>query len=157
MPSDHLPVAIVVESTLTAAQRDAVLALVDAAESVDGASALSEAFRLALSGSTAQHLLAYAGDLLVGYAQRADVSADDSAAELVVHPDHRRRGVGAALLGRLPGAVHLWAHSSGSATMSAVAAVRSRPPTRGEGRGLALRHGDHSRTPRSKKRPSPQC
>ncbi|HMT90456.1 MAG TPA: GNAT family N-acetyltransferase, partial [Dermatophilaceae bacterium] len=122
MPSDHLPVAIVVESTLTAAQRDAVLALVDAAESVDGASALSEAFRLALSGSTAQHLLAYAGDLLVGYAQRADVSADDSAAELVVHPDHRRRGVGAALLGRLPGAVHLWAHSSGSATTGFIAA-----------------------------------
>ena len=123
-PAETADVTVItVQSDLTPAQRDAVLELVSAAEAVDGASALSEQFRLALSGSTAQHLLGYAGDLLVGYAQIADPDAEDSAAELVVHPDHRRRRVGTALLRQLPPAVHLWAHSSGSATMGFIAAA----------------------------------
>ena len=124
MPSDITDITdITVRSELTPAQRDAVLELVSAAEAVDGASALSEQFRLALSGSTAHHQLAYAGDLLVGYAQIADPDAEDSAAELVVHPDHRRRRVGSTLLTQLPAAVRLWAHSSGSATMGFIAAA----------------------------------
>ena len=62
-----------------------------------------------------RHLLARAGDApdadVVGYAQISGTGAD-ATAELVVHPDHRRRGIGAdlvrAVLGREP-AVAVWA------------------------------------------------
>ena len=48
MPSDITDITdITVRSELAPAQRDAVLELVSAAEAVDGASALSEQFRLA--------------------------------------------------------------------------------------------------------------
>jgi mycothiol synthase len=67
----------------------------------------------------ASHLLARADGALVGYAQ-LDATATtpdgtpDPVAELVVHPDHRRRGVGAALLAevldRAPARV--WAHGA---------------------------------------------
>src|SRR5699024_1830394 len=65
-----------------------------------------------------RHLLARAGDApdadVVGYAQISGTGAD-ATAELVVHPDHRRRGIGAdlvrAVLGREP-AVAVWAHGA---------------------------------------------
>lgn len=45
-------------------------------------------------------LLAYEGDLLVGYAHLVIYQEDGrrGSCELVVHPDHRRRGIGALLL-----------------------------------------------------------
>ena len=65
-----------------------------------------------------RHLLARAGDApdadVVGYAQISGTGAD-ATAELVVHPDHRRRGIGAdlvrAVLGREPG-VAVWARGA---------------------------------------------
>ena len=109
-------------------------ALARAAEAVDGVAPLGEqplrALRAeAVAGADVggggdapagdvRHLLARAGDApdadVVGYAQISGTGADVTA-ELVVHPDHRRRGTGAdlvrAALEREP-AVAVWAHGA---------------------------------------------
>lgn len=109
-------------------------ALARAAEAVDGVAPLGEqplrALRAdAVAGADVggggdapsgdvRHLLARAGDApdadVVGYAQISGTGAD-ATAELVVHPDHRRRGTGAdlvrAALEREP-AVAVWAHGA---------------------------------------------
>ena len=86
----------------------------------DGVPPLSEQPLLWLSSPEAPvvHLLAHDEGTLVGYAQ-VDVGATTTArAELAVDPDHRRRGVGRALLAAAhdeaaaePGRrLHVWAH-----------------------------------------------
>jgi mycothiol synthase len=93
----------------------ALLAAVDAA---DGFHAISEAAMLRLrpdaSSGTWVHLLAHnAEGTLVGYAA-LDERAERRTAEFAVHPEHRGRGVGgamlAALLERAGGPLWLWAH-----------------------------------------------
>ena len=93
-----------------------------AAEAADGVAPLGEqplrALRTAADAAGVRHLLARAGDApdaeVVGYAQIAGSGAD-ATAELVVHPDHRRRGIGTdlvrAVLDREP-AVAIWAHGA---------------------------------------------
>ncbi|MBU2663164.1 mycothiol synthase [Actinoplanes bogorensis] len=93
---------------LSAAQAADVLALAGAAEESDGVYPLSEdvVLRVRGGGSPAahRHFLAYTDDeVLAGYAF--------SEGELVVHPAHRRRGIGTALLTELgPGELRIWAH-----------------------------------------------
>jgi len=89
-----------------------VLALLDAAAAADGVRPLSEDAQLRLQHrSPGGHDVAIrGGDALAGYAR-----LDDGAAELVVHPAARRRGVGARLLDRvleLAGdrELSIWAH-----------------------------------------------
>lgn len=86
--------------SITKAQRDAALALADAAADADGQVPLNEEARLQLSapgdGPGATHWLATRpGGHLAGYAQWQPAH---SSGQLVVHPEHRRRGVGTALL-----------------------------------------------------------
>ena len=113
---------------------DAVSSLVDAATEADGVSPLSEATALDLlsgrDGSSA-HLLVFAGtpggeERVAAYAYldpyRAatdTATADDpgtASAELVVHPDWRRHGIGRLLLehvqraARGSGGLSVWAH-----------------------------------------------
>lgn len=90
--------------------------LAAAAEASDGVAPLSEATLLALdapsTGPAAHHLVAVGSDGLLGYAQSLPTPAGLSA-ELVVHPAHRRRGWGRALLNGLLGAdsaTRFWAH-----------------------------------------------
>jgi mycothiol synthase len=75
---------------------------------------VSEAFALALGRDRpgVVHVLRRDGADLVGSAQVADAGTDDAAAELVVDPDHRRRGHGRALLDAAlgAGARSVWAH-----------------------------------------------
>ena len=105
---------------LTDADRDAVDRVVASAAETDGVSPLSEQSRLAVhgrSGHQPHHLLAYAAGSLVGYAQ-----VDEGSAELVVDPDHRRQGVGSALLGALPVGSRVWAHGDQPAAEAFAAA-----------------------------------
>ena len=85
-PLASAPLAV---RSLRPERAEAVRGLVAAAEAADGAPPLSEAFLLGLaSTSGAGHLLLYAGSQLVGYAQLTDPDDPDSAAEIVVHPQH---------------------------------------------------------------------
>ena len=115
---------------LDAATARAVEALADRAAAHDGADPLSEAFRLALTterdGTT--HLLTpAAGGEPAAYAQRHA----DGSAELVVDPDHRRRGLGGAQLDALLalGPTRVWAHGDLPAAR-ALAASRGLTPVR---------------------------
>jgi mycothiol synthase len=98
---------------LPAADLDAVLALLADATAADGVRPLSEEAELRLrhGGHPGGHdVLLHDGDTLVGYAR-----LDDDTAELVVHPQARRRGFGGDLLDRvleLAGdrQLSVWAH-----------------------------------------------
>ncbi|GII98462.1 mycothiol synthase [Sediminihabitans luteus] len=108
----------------TAAQ---VRALADAAERADGVAPLSEQplLRLGTDSELLTHVVVRSAGQVVGYAQ-VDRGGDDASAEIVVHPEHRRRGTGRTLLrtavrdARLPAysgtpgqhgkALHVWAH-----------------------------------------------
>ncbi|WP_305784819.1 mycothiol synthase [Symbioplanes lichenis] len=96
-----------VTEKLTAAAVADVLALATAADEADGVSPLSEDGLLGLRGDVHRHLLARApGGELAGYAYLNGTSG-----ELVVHPKHRLRGHGTALLAAAgPGELQFWAH-----------------------------------------------
>jgi mycothiol synthase len=104
----------------------AVVALVEAATAADGVAPVSEQGMLRLRGATATtHLIVDAPGGVVGYAQLDERSG---AAELVVHPLHRRRGVGRALVSRLlAGAggstLKVWAHGDTPAAAALAAAT----------------------------------
>jgi mycothiol synthase len=102
----------------------AVLSLADAAAAADGVEPLGEATVLALrrgSDGEERHLLVIvpdetAGDRTVGYAylDPGDPGTDAST-ELAIHPAHRRRGYGRALLEAVAaaapgGRLRVWAH-----------------------------------------------
>lgn len=81
---------------LTGAQRDAVLTLVAAAQAHDSVAPLNEEAHLQLDHADALHWQALTEDgTLAGYAQWLPGHATG---QLVVHPDHRRRGHGSWLI-----------------------------------------------------------
>jgi len=109
---------------LTDEQQSAVLTLVAAAQERDGVAPMSEQSLLAArgrSGRPVEHLLAYAGDHLVGYLQ-VDEGEETPSAELVVAPSHRRQGVGSELLGRIRPGTRIWAHGDLAASDAFAAA-----------------------------------
>ncbi|TQN41207.1 mycothiol synthase [Blastococcus colisei] len=101
----------------------AVLTLLRAATVADGVRPVSEEAELRLQhGSPGGHdVVVHDGGTLAGYAR-----LDDGTAELVVHPDRRRRGLGTALLRQLldlagDRPLSIWAHGDlpGSAELLA--------------------------------------
>ncbi len=111
---------VAVHDTLTDEQVSWVAALVDAAAAADGVAPLNEHVLLALQygGQAAVRHVVAAGDdgAWVGYGH-LDLTdrIQGASAEVVVHPDRRRQGVGAALVGRMlaeadPLPLRLWAH-----------------------------------------------
>ena len=105
---------------------DAVAALIAAATEADGVAPISEqgVLRLRTNGRIL-HLVARDGTMHTGYAQ---LHLDDSAAELVVHPARRRRGVGRDIVDRLTGEIHgaqlrVWAHGDLPAAAALAAAT----------------------------------
>src|ERR671913_1579318 len=112
--------AVIRTSHLDAAEIADVLALAAAAGDTDGAYPLSEhvVLHVRQGGETpAIHLLARDPDgTLVGYAHVDTTDkVDGASAELVVHPLHRRHGLGrelvrAAITAAGDGRLRLWAH-----------------------------------------------
>lgn len=109
----------------------AITDLLAAAERADGNGGVSEDVRLTLRpgpvGGGVEHLVARAGSAVVGYAALGG-TATERQAELVVHPDHRRRGVGTALVHALfattsPVSLNIWAH--GDTPAAAALATRN--------------------------------
>ncbi|MEQ7124573.1 mycothiol synthase [Actinopolymorpha sp. B11F2] len=137
------PDVVRVTGQLAPGELAGVESLVAAAARVDGVRALDEQASLHLGAPGSTHLLTGDRRLITGYA-RLERAADpdatlstgpgrddspgtgtapaagtaptpDAAADLVVHPDHRRRGLGRLLLDRLlehaaGRAVQMWAH-----------------------------------------------
>ena len=118
-------------------------ALVAAATEVDGTAPLSEHVLLHLrhgGDAEAAHLLARDGDELVGFAH-LDLTdpVAGGAGELVVHPEHRRAGLGSRIVQAL-----LDRAGRSEAGGRAAAAVGAR---RAPGRGGARHHASASRRP----------
>jgi mycothiol synthase len=97
----------------------AVRALAGAAEAADGVAPLSEPVLIDLHENAGRHFLATRDGALAGYAH-----LDAGDAELVVHPDHRRQGIGSRLLDALEsaGAELAWAHGRRPAALAFAAA-----------------------------------
>lgn len=93
---------VAVAPKLTEDEINGVLQLMADAEAVDAMKALNEAalLRLRRPHSTTQHILVSEGEDLLGYAQ-LESGMEWSAGQLVVSPDHRRKGIGTLLLQRL--------------------------------------------------------
>lgn len=93
---------VAVAPKLSEGEINGVLQLMADAEAVDHMKALNEAavLRLRRRHPTTQHLLVSEGEDLLGYAQ-LESGTEWSAGQLVVSPDHRRRGIGSLLLQRL--------------------------------------------------------
>ncbi|MCK9899185.1 mycothiol synthase [Parafrankia colletiae] len=97
--------------------------LLAAAERADG-NGVSEDVRLTLRPGAANggagHLVAWEGSSVVGFAAVGGDAAERQA-EVVVHPDHRRAGVGTALVRELsratdrPSHLNIWAHGDSPA------------------------------------------
>lgn len=113
---------------LSPEQADEVSGLLGAAEAADGVAPVGEAvvLRLRPDARGSRHLLARDGATLVGYLH-LDVfgdSDDNEVAELAVHPDHRRRGHGAALVEAVADRakpLRIWSHGGhpGAAALAA--------------------------------------
>ncbi len=113
------PSRITVLDELGDPDREHLASLVADATCADGSSPLNEQSRLQLTGRHAGvgHVLAHDdADVLVGYAQ-LEQAPDAATVELVVSPQHRRRGVGSALADRIlvdtaGRPVQAWAHGT---------------------------------------------
>jgi mycothiol synthase len=108
---------------LSGREQDAVRNLVAAAERADGVAPVGEQVLRELAGDLAEHLLVAGSEgALVGYLNLAGGTA-----ELVVHPDARRRGIGTdlvqAVLARGGAGVRFWAHGTLPAAQSLAAAL----------------------------------
>ena len=119
---------IAVATELTETEIDNVLQLVADAEAVDRMKPLNEAavLRLRRVHPTTQHFLVSEAEQLLGYAQ-LESGTEWSAGQLVVSPNHRRRGVGTLLLQRLimesSSPLRLWAMGDGPAARALATAA----------------------------------
>lgn len=123
-------------SRLTADEQQQVRELVTAASGFDGMAPVGEQVLRELAHERTEHLLvpgSHAGagaDTVIGYLNLSRRGAAATMAELVVHPQARRRGIGAAMaraaLAKTAGQTHFWAHGTlkpARATASALGLV----------------------------------
>lgn len=123
-------------STLAAEEQHQVRELIEAAKAFDKVTPVGEQVLRELAAQRTEHLLVTGGapDTVVGYLNLAPAREESSAmAELVVHPQSRRRGIATAMaraaLARSAGQNRFWAHGtleSARATASALGLVAVR-------------------------------
>ncbi|MCV7419090.1 mycothiol synthase [Mycobacterium yunnanensis] len=102
-------------TTLSDADQRRITEIVDAAHAVDGTAPVGDQILRELPRDRTAHLVATLDDHVVGYLNLAPATEEAPAmAEAVVHPDARRRGVGADLIrtGLAEGGpgTRVWAH-----------------------------------------------
>ena len=93
----------------------AIRGLIAEAKQVDGVAPVGDQVLRELSHNRTRHLLAHDGDVIVGYLDLTTATDDDPPmAELVVHPQWRRRGAGSAMaraaLAEGGSGTRIWAH-----------------------------------------------
>lgn len=101
---------------LSPAEQISVRALVAAAERVDGVAPVGEQVLRELSGARTDHLLvADESGTVLGYLNLAS-GGTDATAELAVHPQARRRGIGTALItaaiAHCDNPIRFWSHGT---------------------------------------------
>jgi mycothiol synthase len=98
--------------------------LIAAAKQADGVAPVGDQVLRELPHDRTRHLLALDGDEVAGY---LNLTADPAMAELVVHPDARRRGIGSAMArtGLAEGGAdtRVWAHGNLEAARATAAAL----------------------------------
>jgi len=116
-------------SALTADEQRQVRELVAAATESDGVAPVGEQVLRELGHERTQHLLYFgAGDVLSGYLNLSPPRDDEVAmAEMVVHPQARRRGIGTAMaratVAKTGGRNHFWAHGTLEAARATASAL----------------------------------
>lgn len=113
---------------LSEAEQTGIRALIAAATAVDGVAPVGDQVLRELGHDRTRHLLATDGADLVGYLNLAPAGDEDPAmAELVVHPQARRRGIGAALaragLAEGRAGTRIWAHGNLEAARALAASL----------------------------------
>lgn len=118
-------------SALTAEDQRAIREIISAATEFDEVAPVGEQVLRELPQQRTHHLLAVEGDdggAVVGYLNLTPARDDAAAmAELVVHPQHRQRGIGTALarsaLDKSGGGNQFWAHGTLAAARATAAAL----------------------------------
>ena len=117
---------------LTDEEQRAIRAVVAAAKKDDGIAPVGDQVLRELSHDRTRHLLALDGDAIIGYLDLAPADDDDPAmAELVVHPQWRRRGTGSVMarsaLDEGGAGTRIWAHGNLEAARAMAKAIGLRP------------------------------
>ena len=106
-------------TALSAPEQDAIRGLVGTARSADGVAPVGEQVSRELGRQRTEHLLItdpLDAQTVTGYLNLMPGFGGDATAELVVHPDARRRGIGTELVRaateRSGGRVRFWAHGT---------------------------------------------
>jgi mycothiol synthase len=103
-------------TALPTRQHQQVRELLSAATEVDGVAPVGEQVFRSLARDRGEHLLATAGDDVVGYLNLSAPAGEHAMAELAVHPSSRRRGIGTALaraaLAKTDRQNRFWAHGT---------------------------------------------
>ena len=122
------------QAELAAQEQQQIRELVSAAAEFDKVAPVGEQVLRELAQQRTEHLLATDGERVLGYLNLAAGQSDNSAmAEMVVHPQARRHGIGTAMiraaLSKTDGKNRFWAHGTlesarGTASASGLVPVR---------------------------------
>lgn len=103
-------------TTLSDVDQRQIKLIFDAAKAADGTAPVGDQVLRELAGDRTKHLVAEVGDDIVGYLNLVPAVDATAMAEVAVHPDARRRGIGSELIrtGLADGGAgsRVWAHGN---------------------------------------------